>query len=192
MFYLGNFTIVSEVSNALLNLLRDNMMPEPIQNPDHIGICAPYDKGDIILGIYLYDLKESEEIRTTSMVHVNQSTQQYPPMYLSLYYMVTAYSNTDVKFRQLDDHRIIGRVLQIFNNNPIIDGKKLGIANNALISDMSISFINLTTEEKSRIWTFPNLPYRLSLFYKVAPVEIESTRIRSAQRVTVASFEAKE
>lgn len=189
---MGKYTIISDVGNAIVRLLRENLCPQPIQNPDTIGLCTPYDNGNVVLGLYLYDIRESEEVRTNEMLNIETGRQKYPPMYLSLFYMLTAYSNTDIKFRASDDHRILGGAMQIINDNAILrhsivspEGADTGI-------DMRIQLLNLPAEEKNKLWTFPNLPYKLSLFYKVSPVELESSRRKSVQRVVSMDMVAKE
>lgn len=88
-------TAIAEIGNTLAEILRTSMVPDTIANPDHIGLCSPADKGDLAVGIYLYDIRESEEIRGNSMVMVDPSRQRYPSSFLTLYYMITAYSNGD-------------------------------------------------------------------------------------------------
>ena len=43
-------------------------------------------------------------------------------------------------------------------------------------------------EQKSRIWNYPNEPYRTSLFYRISPVIISSDRYKSVERVKVAQI----
>ena len=47
-------------------------------------------------------------------------------------------------------------------------------------------------EDKMRIYSVPNAGYKLSLFYRAAPVEIESTRSRRAARVMDVDFGLEE
>ena len=58
--------------------------------------------------------------------------------------------------------------------------------------DVEISMQNLTLEDKMRIYTVPNSGYKLSLFYRAAPVEIESTRSRKTSRVLEVDFGLEE
>ena len=51
---------------------------------------------------------------------------------------------------------------------------------------------NLTLEDKMRIYSVPNAGYKLSLFYRAAPVEIESTKSRRTVRVMEAEFGLEE
>ena len=56
------------------------------------------------------------------MVTVDASRQKYPPAYLTLFYMVTAYSNGDVKYRSEEEQRLLGRVIQVFHDYSVLDG----------------------------------------------------------------------
>ena len=55
-----------------------------------------------------------------------------------------------------------------------------------------IEFLDLEAEEKTRIWNIPETPYKLSLFYKVYPVEIDSLTVTDITRVTTADFTLEE
>ena len=189
---MSKYTIIADISNHICSLLKKNMTPEPILNEEFIGICTPNGKGDLILGIYLYDIKESEEIRSTTMVNIRNTRQKSPPTYLTLYYMITAYSNTEIKFKYMDDQRILGRVIQVLTDNSTINVKEITNSSNILMPEAKIQFLNLNNEEKNKIWNVPNVPYRLSLCFSVSPVELESTRERKVQRVIDVISEVKE
>lgn len=178
-----NYTAVAESGKLLVQLLRSQLTPETVINPDHIGLCSPAEKGDLEVGIHLYDLKESEDFRQQSMTMADTSTQKYPSTYLSLYYMITAYSNGDIKYRSEEEQRILGKVVQVLADYPALGSDRLisslpggGIA-------PVLTMLNLSLEEKLRVWNVPNSAYKTSLFYKLGPLEIESARIRKAKRV---------
>ena len=66
---MADFSVVADVSNTLLRLLRRELCPEPVQSPESIRLAAPTDKtGDFQLGIFLYDLRELGEYRTSAPV----------------------------------------------------------------------------------------------------------------------------
>lgn len=184
------YTAIAEVGNALVRLLKSHMVPETLQNPDHIGLCSPADRGDFEVGIYLYDVRESEDIRIHEMGEAGLSRQKYPPSHLSLYYMITAYSNGDVKYRSEEEQRLLGRVVQVLHDYAVLDGEILSAAQGEVtpVAEMQ----PLTLEEKMRVWTVPNTAYKTSLFYKVGPVEVESTRSKESKRVTDISFQVQE
>ena len=153
---MSDHNIIADVGDALIKLLREGLVPDIIQNSEGIGACSPADRGDISLGIYLYDIRRNPAITDTGRVPVGVNQFRAPSVFLDLYYMITAYSSSDIKFRSLEEAKMLGRTMQV---------------------------LELETEEKNRIWNIPNQPYRLSLFYKVYPVELVSEKITSITRV---------
>lgn len=180
---MAGYSIISDVGNEIVKLLRDHMVPEILASSDAIGLCSPQDKGDLSLGVYLYDVKESEEMMGLRRQASTETTVKAPSQYLNLYYMITAYSSSDIKFRASEEHRILGRVLQVLWDNAVLGGEPY---------PMRIELLRLDSEEKLKMWNTPNLPYKLSLYYKVYPVEIESLKVRTVRRVTEADFAVEE
>jgi hypothetical protein len=189
---MANYTAVSEVGNALVELLRKNMVPDDILNAESIGLCSPDDKGDILLGLFLYDVRECEEVRRSTMVNVDSRLQKYPSVYLSQYYMITAYSNGDVKFRSAEEQKLLGRVIQIFNDNGILDAKTYEPIARDNDYALHIELLPMSVEDKMKLWNVPNKAYKLSLFYKVTPVELESAKSREVHRVVDMDITVKE
>lgn len=181
-------TGIAEVGSALVDRLRSYMVPEVIMNPDHIGLCSPADKGDLALGLYLYDIRESDEIRGSSMIMVDSTRQKFPSSFLNLYYMITAYSNGDIKYRAEEEQKILGRVIQIFADFATFDDMLQGVGAPEGETVPTIVMQNLSLEDKMRIWTVPEAAYKTSLFYRVGPVEINSQKIKDAQRVVALEF----
>lgn len=180
---MADYTIITDVGNALVRLLRDTMVPDVIQNADAIGLCSPSDKGDYMLGLYLYDIRESEEVFDTGMRSHGQDKQRYPSVYLNLFYMLTAYSMSDIKFRAAEEQRMIGRAIQVMADHPVLDASLFENEKPIGRYPIRVDQQRLDNEERMRLWNMPNVPYKLSMYYKVSPVEIESSRIRQIQRV---------
>ena len=182
------YTAIAEIGNTLAERLRIYMVPEVVMNPEHIGLCSPADKGDFMVGIYLYDIKECEEIRSHSMIMVDSKQQKYPSCFLNLYYMITAYSNGDIKYRSEEEQKILGKIVQVLQDYGVFEemsqGKGLPDGETIPAAEM----LNLPLEEKLRIWNIPNIAYKTSLFYKVGPIEIQSEKTRDTQRVVDAVF----
>lgn len=189
---MANYTVIADTGSALVSILRENMVPEVILNPESIGLCTPEEKGDLLLGLYLYDIRESEEYRRSGMVSAEISRQRYPSTYLSLYYMLSAYSNGDVKFRAAEEHKILGRALQVLSDHRLLDPETLSPTDQRNGQAIQIEIEPMTLEDKMKIWTVPNKAYPLSLFFKVGPVELESDRTRTMQRVVDIDFQVKE
>ena len=174
------FSMITEVGEQLVEVLRAALVPDVIAHAGSIGLCSPDDHGDYTLGVYLYDINPDDEIPAVGMVNTGLDTQSFPSTFLTLDYMVTAYSSSDLKFRAGEEQKILGRVVQAFGDKRVLPFGVLGIGAS---TNARIELLKLEREEKMRMWTFPETPYKLSLFYRVHPVEITSTKVHSIVRV---------
>lgn len=189
---MGKYTSIAEVGMAIVRLLRRELVPDTLQNPDAIGLCSPTDRGDYMVGIHLYDIRESEELRVNTMIARGAQELLYPPSYVNLYYMITVTSTGDIKYRSEEEHKILGRIVQVLADYPCLDRETLEPVTSRKQLDVELSMQNLTLEDKMRIYSVPNAGYKLSLFYRAAPVEIESTKGRRTVRVMEAEFGLEE
>lgn len=192
MIFLASYTIIADIGNAIVQLLRDNLVPAIIISTENIGLCTPSDKGDIILGVNLYDVRENQDIVPTGMMAKGVRQLKYPSTFYDLYYMITAYSASDIKFRAAEDQKILGKVLQVLKDHPTFTAEQLGseLTNSQYVP--KIELLHLENEEKVKLWHVPDMPYKLSLFYKVYPVEIESNRVKEVTRVVDVDFTVQE
>jgi hypothetical protein len=179
---MGKYTIIADTSQRLVDILSEALVPDVISNADEIGLRSPEDRQDVSLGLFLYDVRPSEEIYQRGPV-VRNERKSKSPMYLSLFYMITAYSKGDVKFRMLQEQQIIGRVIQLFHDRPVIPLEEVDPQMTSG-TELHIHMQKPEIDEKARIWSFPNVGNRLSLFYKVSPVAIDSGVSEKITRVT--------
>lgn len=179
---MAKYTGIAEVSKKIVELLQQQLVPELIPDANKICLCSPDERKDTVLGIFLYDVRESEEIRRSGMINIGADRQSYPPIYISLYYMITAYVSSDLKFRMFQEQQILGRVVQYLHDYPILPFD-LRQGQQRAGTDMQIQLIPMEAEEKAKLWNFGSQPYRLSLFYKVSPLMVESVREREVIRV---------
>ncbi len=180
---MGRYTIIADVGEKLVSILQRELVPAVLPNPNEVGLCSPEDHGDISLGLFLYDVKESEEVRQQGAAVIKKEKLMKPPIYLNLYYMITAYSGGDIRYKLTQEQRILGKVMQTFYDYPMIPLEEVDKdAVNGM--DLRIQMQKISIDEKSRIWNFPNVGNKLSLFYKVSPVAIESELTSDMTRVT--------
>jgi hypothetical protein len=177
---IGQYTVIADVGLTILQLLRDNMVNEPIQQPEFIGLSHPNDKGDLSLSLFLYSVKESAD-RQTQMLSRGQNTLQFPPLTVELFYLLTAHSAAELQTRALDEQRILGKALQVLYDNSIINGQALQGSLADTNEELRIVMENLSLD--TLISLFPNSPYKLSVCFSVGPVQIESTRVKATKRV---------
>lgn len=181
---MAKYTAISDVGNAIVKVLRDYMVPEVIMNKASIGLCSPDDPGDLMLGVYLYDIRENTDYRDNMMFDVGVKQQRYPSTYLSLHYMITAYSNGDAKFKTAEEHKILGKVVQVMGDYNVLDELSLETTDDQKGFDLRIELERIPPEDKIKLWPSSDKPYKLSLFYNVVPIEIESVKVRQVTRVS--------
>ncbi|MGO4497469.1 DUF4255 domain-containing protein [Paenibacillus sp. 2RAB27] len=188
MTLIGNYSVIADVSASLVKLLRENMTPDPIPQPEMIGLASPVDKGDFYLSLYLYNVRESGNNRQTHMIARGTNEIQFPPMVVDLSYMVTVQSPAELSSRALDEHRILGRAMQVFYDHSILRGSMTVGTLAEQDEEVRIIMDPFKGESLMNMWNFSDTPYRLSVAYTVGPVHIDSTRIKTTKRVSETDF----
>lgn len=172
-----SYTIIADIGNTLVGILKKNLVPKIISDESLIGLCSPNENENFILSVYLYNIEQNQDMRMNSYISQGTDTQVRPPMFLNLYYMITPHSRSEVKFKSYENQIIIGKTIQALNDCSMIDDND----GNRLRIDM----INLSCSEKRNILSnFETKNSNLSLFYRVSPAEIESTNTRNIARVS--------
>lgn len=183
---MANYTVIADVGRTLVQLLQENLVPDLIQQPEMIGLAPPADKGDLALSLFLYSIKESGESRQNEMIMRGAGKMQFPPMSVDLYYLITAHSNSEIPVRSLDEHRILGRVMQVLYDHSILRGSAL--VGSLAEANEEVRIVMNDLKMETLVNFFPNMPYKLSISYAVGPVNIDSTRIRTTKRVLETDF----
>ncbi|MGG1513797.1 DUF4255 domain-containing protein [Paenibacillus oryzisoli] len=185
---IGNYSVIADVSTSLIKLLRENMTPDPIPQPEMIGLASPVDKGDFYLSLFLFNVRESGANRQTHMVSRGTDQIQFPPMVVDLSYLLTVQSPAELQSRALDEHRILGRAMQVLYDNSILRGSQTVGTLAEQDEEVRIVMEPFKGESLTNMWNFADTPYRLSVSYTVGPVYIDSTRIKTTKRVTETDF----
>jgi hypothetical protein len=176
-----SYTIIADIGNTLVSILKKNLVPKIISDESLIGLCSPNENENFILSVYLYNIEQNQDMRMNSYISQGTDTQVRPPMFLNLYYMITPHSQSEIKFKSYENQIILGKTIQVLNDYSMFCdnyGNKL-----------HIDMINLSCSEKSNILSnFETKNSNLSLFYKIAPAEIESTNTRHIVRVSDFDF----
>lgn len=180
---IGHYSAIADVSASLVRLLREQMTPDPIPQPELIGLASPVDKGDLYLSLFLYNVKESGDNRKTQMIPRGEGAMQYPPMVLDLHYMMTVHSPAELQTRSIDEHRILGRAMQVLYDHSILRGPNVIGTLAEREEEVRIVMDGLAGSSMLQMWNFADTPYRLTVSYMVGPVLIDSTRIKSTKRV---------
>ena len=185
---MADFSIISDVSNEVLKLLRENICPELIQSQESITLAAPTDKNaDFQLGLYLYDIQELREYQQLDLIRMKGNQAQYPPKPLNLFFALYINTRSQLMSNAENEQRILGRSMQVLMDHSIL----YGTADEDEAAS-SITLLPLSFEEKTKIWSVLSLPYQLGVYFSVAPVLLSSRRIRSFKRVVAAGFDIQQ
>lgn len=176
----ADYTVISDVGLSLVKVLREALVPDLVAHPDGVGLAHPHDKGDMNLSLYLYQVMENPDFRSNDLID-RGGELRYPPVALDLYYLITAHSASDVLTRAIDEHRIIGKTLQTFHDHNVLKGADLVGA--LAGSEGAFKIVKEDLPLDTAISLFPDLPYKLSLNYRVGPVYLDSNRTKTAPRV---------
>jgi len=176
---MGSYTIISQISKKIIDLLCENIIPEPIKKTEDIGLCSPDDRGSSILGIYLYNIEENAETKSMERVFIDKEHYKNPPVSLNLYYMFFVHSKSEIISRAIDEQRILGKVIQVFNDNP-----RIYIDNEVF----DVQALYLEYNDKNKILSSFENKSDLVCFYKISPVFIESEKIKVVKRVLSAEI----
>lgn len=182
---MADFSIISDVSNEVLKLLREHVCPELIASPESVSLAVPNDKNaDFQLGLYLYDIQELREYRQMDQIRLSQNQSQYPPKPLTLYYVLFVNTKSQLMSNAENEQRILGRVLQVLMDHTILYDVE-----NEDEASASITILPLSLEEKTKVWGVLNVPYQLGIYFSVSPVLLSSRRIKSFKRVISAEYD---
>lgn len=169
------YTAIYDVSSKIADVLRSSIVPDIVAKPEDIGLCSPANHGDFVVGIYLYNIETSESFRLSGRQNEGLYLQKYPPIVLDLYYMITPYFKTDVKFLAEQEQLVFGKIVQVVNDNPRI------LTDTTEPVELELTFP--LADDKQKIWNAQD-HYRTSVFVRAKAVIIESLRSEKVSRVT--------
>lgn len=181
---MAKYSVIADVSRTIVDLLRAELVPEPVAQAEQIGACDPHERGSCVVGVHIYDISEAGETRRLTPVVQPDGSQRNPPIPLYLSLMVSVASKAEKETRTLDEQLIMGRVMQVLEDNRRLPVKYMPSALYAAGETVTVSAVPMELEEKTKIWTMFTESYKLSVFYKVGPVFLESAVVtRPAARV---------
>jgi hypothetical protein len=171
---MGDFGVIADVSTiiersltrALVGLSQD----PPIAILHDLSEPVPMDQPK--LTIFLYEVAEDPTSRNRPPVRSQPPgplTSRKPPMALLLRYLVTPWGGD-----QVTQHRMLGRALQLFYDDAILDGTQLTGSLAGTPDALHVTLASLTLDQKSWVWYAIQKPYRVSLNYEVRVVNLDA------------------
>lgn len=187
-----SYTADGTVGGGIVQVLRRLLVPSVLPGREMVGLCSPGNQGDIALGVYLYDIRENEDMRIQGMYPMDEGHQQFPPMFLNLYYMLTAYSTVDPRYQEAENYRILLGAMQVLHDCPLLDQVQFQPVEEISPETLRVHYQNLTFDQKQQIWQSCKLPMQLSLYYCVAPVRLDSGIYTEVKRVKEIQLHTRE
>lgn len=190
---MGKYTIFSDVGKTIVDMLKDQIVPEPLDKAENIGVCAPNDRGNFVVGIHPYDLKENKEMGMVSPTVLPNGYIKDAPKSYQLSLFISVASKAEAMVKSLEESRILGRILQVINDNTTLPPKYMPDSLRDSGESISINMVPLDVEEKIKIWSLFNEPYKQSAFFEVGPILLESAKIKvPSTRVKSISLETRQ
>ncbi len=159
------------LANRIWNAFKDDKQTSVIiRNPEQINFLSPKDAAELKppqISVYLYNVTELASMRNQPTPTQNPSK---PPLYLNLRYLITPITQNGE-----NDQIVLGKIMQLFHETPIIRGSNLQGSISEAGEDLKVVPDALSVDELSKIWGMLLAPYRLSVGYSVYPVKIEDT-----------------
>ena len=189
---MADYTAIVEAGEALVEMLRDHLAPEPISNRELISLCSPHESENNQLTVYLYQLEEDPHNTQGGYYQYTKDIQKIRPAKFHLNFLVTAHSKAPSQLKEADQHRMIGAVVQIIMDNPVLDKKYLSGSILESNETLRVSVERPNFDQLIKIWNNTAAPYKLSIAVRLDGVEIESKRMRTISRVVDATISVDE
>lgn len=189
---MADYTAVVEAGNALVELLRDSLTPEPLGNRELISLCSPHESENNQLTLYLYHMEEESQNMSSGYYQVDQNTQRRRPAQFTLRYLVTAHSKAPAQLKQADQHRMIGAAIQTIRDNPIIPQRYLSGSLADEQAQLHLAIEKVPLEQLLKIWNNTSKEYKLSFVVMLTGVTIASRSERRITRVTDVSIDIQQ
>lgn len=181
---MADYTALVEAGNGLVELLRDNLTPEPIGNRELIALCSPHESENNQITLYLYQVEEDTQGVQSGYYQVSQNVQRIRPTRYNLRFLVTAHSKAPAQLKEADQYRMVGAALQVLKDHPMLDAQYLTGSLAEQNARINVVLEKTSQDQLLKIWNNTSTAYKLSFVVLLAGVEIESRRERTFSRVT--------
>ncbi len=189
---MADYTALVEAGSALVEMLRDNLTPEPIGNRELIALCSPHESENNQLTLYLYQVEEDTQGAESGYYQVSQTVQRIRPTRYNLRFLVTAHSKAPVQMRQADQYRMVGAALQVLRDHPVIDREYLSGSLAEQDARIHVVLEKTNQDQLMKIWNNTSSNYKLSFVVLLTGVEIDSKRERRVGRVTDVTIQTEQ
>lgn len=183
-------SIVGLVSKSLRKLLAEELQSTSDSETIKVTLLTPDERGDELgINLFLYKIQENTALKNMEWQVKPGSPNQLtpPPLSLSLYYLLTAYSpNQNLsETGNAEAHEILGRAMRVFYENPILQLRpEVETDLETPRERLRIMLNTMDMDELSRIWSTFGHPYRLSVMYEVSVVQLDTLPVSERMMAT--------
>ncbi|MDS0301134.1 DUF4255 domain-containing protein [Halogeometricum sp. S1BR25-6] len=182
---MGGYTAVADASETVVKLLRGRM--RDLLDADDVALSSPgatRANGAPRLTLFLYRTAVNPYLRNRDRLGDGPPDPGSVP--LDLHYLVTAHSSdggTDETAQSLEQHRVLGRTIQVFADNPVVSGSDL-LGSLSEDRELRIVVDSQSADDAFEVWnTFTDVPYQPSLVCVVGPVFVSTEAPSPTPRV---------
>src|SRR5215471_9109236 len=114
---LGDDSIIGDVTRTLVTLLGGPTVVT-LQSPAMLPTAGDSDVGK--LNLFLYHVLENPHAKNQEWLSPSSALQEYPPLALNLYYLLTPYASDIVSA-----HSALSNAMTLLHDNSIVAGSQL-------------------------------------------------------------------
>lgn len=180
---MSSYNNLNSVSKTLAIHIWNGIKDDPqtkaiIQSSRQISYLSPKETRteSAQISVFLYNVTELSSMRNQPQTTQNPHTL----LYLNLHYLITPLTQNAE-----NDQIILGKIMQLFAETPILRGSSLQGSLLESGDEFKIILDSLGADDLNKLWTMFQTPYKLCISYSVFPVRIESSTKIQEKPVTV-------
>lgn len=184
---MGSYEAVADASETIVELLRARM--SDLVGANEIALVSPGTTGTDgapRLSLFLYRTTVNPYLRNAEQSRDGANRSSDRSVALDLHYLLTAHpsdAGSDETVRSLEQHRVLGRAIQVLAENAVVTGSDLR-ASVAGDRELRVVVDAQSPNDVFEVWsTFTDVPFEPSLTCVVGPVFVETAAPPEAQRV---------
>ncbi len=164
---------MTNLESALTSLFS-RALSDILPGSGRVGICTPDEPRDLMLGLYLYGIRPCFDVNTQPLIRKGSGFREQSPHFVTLYYLMTAYSKADEAHKTTEEHNILFRAVETLLNTPVLTERELGFRPGAYIDKLQLQMLDLTPEDLGNIRGSQETPSKLCVGFRVTPVEVSA------------------
>lgn len=183
---MSTYDALAEVGKSLRNLIWKYVSVDPVLKLDITSADIIHahpsstDKGKLC--IFLYRMEEDPYQKENKWDDAGTTSLTKPPITFNLFYMIAPRYDATLVDHILKDHLLLGKVMQILYDNPVLRSPDL--QGSLAAETLNVRFLSPSVDEINKIWSMPdNSRYMIAAYFEVSPLRLDSSRSMAIKRV---------